>query len=77
MFMTYNTTDGTWEIDYLDDDRDSDLLRLTSGDDWARTRSGATMLDWSVAGDSLVYRLENGDEHIETGRFKRQVLENH
>lgn len=72
IFLTYNTAAGRWEADYLDDNRDSGLIRLASEDDWSNTSGNGHRLQWQTAGDSLDYRFEYGDGSIESGGFERK-----
>lgn len=73
MFLTYETSSENWEIDYLDDDYDTELLRLVSTDDWTVTSAGDQELRWSVDQDRLTYRFQYADQSVESGRFEREM----
>lgn len=72
MLLFYDTANERWEVNYLDDDRDSGMLRLVSGEDWRLTQQDDHSLRWDVANDALEYAYRDGDRVAESGRFERQ-----
>ena len=77
MVFTFNFVHKRWEVSYLDDDRSTGLLRLTSKQNWARTNLENYTLNWKIKGDELEYTFTNASGDQETGNFERQDLENH
>ena len=72
MFLTYETANENWEVDYLDDDYGSGMQRLVSKDGWTTTSNGNQELRWDVEQDRLEYRFQDADQSVETGQFERQ-----
>ena len=71
LFLTFNTDNERWEVNYLDDDYASGMLRLTSDDSWANTSSEGRRMEWTLAGDQLEYRFSRNGELVEGGDFAR------
>ena len=74
MFITYETSSQNWEIDYLDDDFESDMLRLVSETDWSRVQDDSHSLSWDIKNNALSYRFQSGEQDLESGSFERQSV---
>ena len=75
MFLTYDTGNEQWEVDYLDDDYKSGMIRLTSKDNWVSTTTAGYRLDWTVSGEELEYQFIHDGELVEGGRLARTKVE--